>query len=159
MAINAKVPAVCCSHLEKMFRPKERRKAIQDCLKALEPHKDKFDAIAISGYSMALIAPTIADKLGKGLILVRKGNDDCASPYRVEGAICDSYIIIDDLVCSRETFHRVVKGISDQHHSPAKLYGIYLYDIEHSSLRSHKQVKDWMKTRLLNDDNYGEEDK
>lgn len=150
MAINKKIPFRCCNHLKDILNPNEFGNVIADCLEALKPHADKFDAIAISGYSMALIAPIIAWKMNKGIILVRKTTKGCASQFIVEGVICDSYIIIDDLVCSRDTLNRVRDDIKDEHHSPAKLYGIYLYDLEHSALRTAKQFMDYEGILLLN---------
>jgi hypothetical protein len=150
MAINKIVPFRCCSHLQPILNPDKFYEVIADCLDSLRPHADKFDAIAISGYSMALIAPVIAYELGKGMIVVRKTNDDCASQFPVEGVICDSYIIIDDLVCSRDTLDRVRREIRNEHHSPAKLYGIYLYKLVHSSLKYHEQFADYEGVLLLN---------
>lgn len=143
----------CASHLVGVLNPYKRGRVISECIHALTPHKNKFDAIAVSGYSMALIAPTIADEMGKGLIIVRKYEDDCASDYRVEGMLCNNYIIIDDLVCSGGTFHRVKDSIQNFHHTfenPCKLYGIYLYDIHNSGYRTHSAVEYHLKTKLLN---------
>ena len=120
----------CAAHLQGVLNPYKRGRVISDCIHALRPHLDKFDAIAVCGYSMCLIAPSIADEIGKGLIIVRKDGDDRASPNEVEGMICNSYIIIDDLVCSGDTYWMVQRKIADYFHSPAKLYGIYMYLLE-----------------------------
>ncbi len=140
----------CCAHLVGVLNPYKRGRVIAECIHALRPHLSKFDAIAISGYSMCLIAPSIADELGKGLIIVRKNDDDCASELRVEGMVCDNYIIIDDLVCSGGTLDRIKNAIIYHHNPKANLHGIYLYDVHHSSYRTHESVKYHLKTQLLN---------
>ena len=140
----------CCNHLRPLLDPKERRYTIDKCIVDLKPHIDKFDAIVMSGYSMALIAPCIADALHKPLILVRKEEEDCASSYRVEGTVCKRYIIIDDLVCSGETLKRIQRKIGDHFYSGAKLVGLYLYQPQFSAYRTHAEVKKYLGIELLN---------
>lgn len=140
----------CSSHLAHVLDPDLRQNTIKKCLKALKPHADKFEAIAISGYSMALIAPVIADAMGKSLIIVRKDEEERASWHEVEGQLVKSYIIIDDLISSGETMHRVEKKIGDYFYSGAKLYGIYLYDLEHSAYRNAESLKRHTGLTLLN---------
>lgn len=140
----------CASHLRPVLDPKTRQIVIDDCLKSLAPHKNKFDAIAMSGYSMSLIAPVIADAMNKGLIVVRKSTSGCASQNMVEGCVCDNYIIIDDLVCSQTTIKRVKKTIANNHHPSAKLYGVYLYQIRDSAIHNHPQFEERLGCKLLN---------
>jgi len=150
MAINKIIPVRSCSHLWPILDIKQRKEVVSDCLKCLAAHKDNFDAIAVSGYSMSLIGSIIAHKMNKGLIIVRKDEDERASNFEVEGTVCDRYIIIDDLICSGETLRRITNKISELHHSPAKLYGVYLYKINHSSVRTVGSVNDIYETLLLN---------
>jgi len=133
-----------------LLDPKQRGVLIDDCLKSLYPHRDKFDAIAVSGYSMSLIAPVVADTMNKGLIIVRKEKESRASQYQAEGLVCDKYIIIDDLICGGDTLNRVQQSIAFWHHSPAKLYGVYLYMLGMSSVKSNLAINEQYGTILLN---------
>jgi len=131
-----------CSHLYKVLDPETRGKVIAKCIKVLKPHLNKFDAIAVCGYSMALIGPSVADAIGKPIIIVRKSNRNTASQFPVEGVVCNRYIIIDDLICSGTTINRVIKKIKEEHNTKAKLVGIYLYTIEQSSYYTNRQIKE-----------------
>jgi adenine/guanine phosphoribosyltransferase-like PRPP-binding protein len=92
----------------------------------LEPHKDRFDAIAFRGMSGAMVAPAVAIKLGKPFILVRKRGDGSHSEHQVEGAVgCSRYIIVDDLIASGETVRAIQDDVS--RHSKATCVGIALW--------------------------------
>lgn len=101
----------CCSHLENLFESDKRKEIVEKCIKKLTPYIKFFDAIAISGYSMALVAPVIADRLGKNIIIVRKQEEIRHSQFLVEGPHNSRYIIIDDLVGSGATITRMYEGI------------------------------------------------
>src|SRR5208337_2265028 len=135
---------MCCSHLEPLLDPVTRKYTIDKCILDLKEHADKFDAIVVSGYSMALIAPCVADALHKDIILVRKDDEDCHSDYQVEGVMCQNYIIIDDLVCSGETLKRIQRKIGDHFYSSAKLVGLYLYQLQFSAYRTQATVKKYL---------------
>lgn len=96
-----------CSHEEQLFQKEKRDKIVRDLVKQLTPHIDKFDAIAVSGYSMALIGPIIADRLNKNIVLVRKDSEDRRSGHIVEGIHNQRCIFIDDLIDYGKTFDRV----------------------------------------------------
>lgn len=98
-----------CSHEDVLYSASSRKLVIDALIEHLTPHADKFDAIAISGYSMSMIAPIIAMLMGKNLILVRKG-EACASGHTIEGTTHQRYIIIDDLVSSGDTFRRIIQA-------------------------------------------------
>ena len=141
---------MCCSHLKPLLDPVTRKYTIDRCILDLKEHADRFDSIVISGYSMALIAPCVADALHKDIILVRKDNEECHSSYPVEGVLCQRYIIIDDLVGSGETIKRVKTKIGNHFYSGAKLVGIYLYQPQYSAYRTHEKVKEYLGIELLN---------
>jgi orotate phosphoribosyltransferase len=94
-----------------------------------------FDAIAFSGMSGALVAPSVAMALRKPMILARKPTDDShAGKGVVEGALdAETYIIIDDFMSSGDTIRRihtsVVKTAAEHPYRPHKIIcvGIYLY--------------------------------
>lgn len=63
-----------------------------------------FDTIAFRGMSGALIAPILALRLNKSLIMVRKPNDNTHSELLVEGdKAAKRYIIVDDFQSSGAT--------------------------------------------------------
>lgn len=86
--------------------------------------KKKFDTIAYRGQSGALIAPIVALRMGKGLILVRKDEDSTHSLYKTEGAIAKRYVIIDDFIASGRTAQAIVKGVAEHTKHKAELVGM-----------------------------------
>ena len=72
----------------------------------------EFDALAFRGMSGALIAPSVALRLNKSMILVRKENDDSHSGMCAEGdKTARTYIIIDDFQSTGYTAHKTFKGV------------------------------------------------
>jgi len=85
----------------------------------------KFDAIAFTGMSGALLAPPLAVKLGKTLIMVRKRGTKSHSKLRVEGdQAAKTYIIVDDFQESGETARQIRADVA-KFAPHAKLLGIY----------------------------------
>lgn len=90
-----------------------------------------FQAFAFRGMSGALMAPVLAFKSKKSLIMVRKAKSAAASDhsaYRVEGDKNTlRYFIVDDFTSSGETVRKIVSEISE--FAPnAKCIGIILYN-------------------------------
>lgn len=104
---------------------KERSKYINEILIHLRKHSRHFDAIAVSGYSAALVAPIIAHRMKKNLILVRKDSESRHSTYLVEGPVNQRYIIIDDIIDSGHTLKFIEERVATC--LEGKLYGVYLY--------------------------------
>lgn len=78
----------------------------------------EFDGIAFTGMSGALVAPMVADKMKKKLLMVRKDGDVSHSSYAVEGhRDVKRYIVLDDLVCTGTSVRNVVKGVLRMRHS------------------------------------------
>ena len=100
---------IACSHEAQLFSAEQYKRVIDYCILYLKPHIDEFDAIAVSGYSMALVAPTIALILGKNLVLVRKSAEPRHSDYTFEGWTDQRVVFVDDLVASGTTFLYVKK--------------------------------------------------
>lgn len=125
---------VTAPYISPLFCQKDRRKIIKHCVKTLRPIADTFDVIAIQGYSMALIAPMIADRLGKQIVLVRKKGESSHSSRVIEGLYGKSfnYIIIDDLVASGNTISNLTYSISVY----GTCVGIYLYNMGSYDTRS-----------------------
>ena len=94
------------------MRPEVLRKAlpkIKAILKDVE-----FDAIAFRGMSGAILAPIIAMRERKSLIMVRKPKDDSHSSRTVEGDRgAKKYIIVDDFMQSGKTARAIKTAIAD----------------------------------------------
>ena len=78
-----------------------------------------------------MVGPSVADRLGKNLILVRQ-NKGSHSDYLVEGPKDGRYVIIDDLVDTGRTVKRIVHGIHNRLCQYSQCVGMVLY---HSSAR------------------------
>ena len=116
------------SHTRKFLVPSLLKKHVDKAVKLLRSKKFnkkyKFDTLAFSGYSGAMIAIPISQKIGKDLVLVRKTGEKRASSYDVEGFEgVKSYIIVDDFTCSGETVHRIQRGVK-KFASDAKCLGV-----------------------------------
>ncbi len=92
----------------------------------------KYDAIAVSGYSGALVAGAFSIALKKPIILVRKTTEDAHSSSLVEyGRIRSKfrYIIVDDFVASGETIQRIRKAVKQKR--PTSIFvGVYPYQMD-----------------------------
>ena len=105
---------------------------------------DKFDTVAFTGMSGALVAPQVADILDKQMLLVRKPQDkshgaliETAATYSSPTAT--KILIIDDFFVAGETINRIVRSIlnlgADELITSAgmkKFVGIYLYNTANS---------------------------
>lgn len=87
------------------------KKLIPKLIKKLK--KYDFDSIAFTGMSGALVAPIVAIKMNKPLIMVRKEQDtDNHSHKKVEGFIdAKKYVIIDDCIASGKTRNHIKKMV------------------------------------------------
>src|SRR4051812_10409313 len=84
----------CSGHLYNGFVPERFFETLHDIINVLSRYD--FDAIAFRGLSGALFAPTVAMKMGKTLIAVRKKSTIHSSRI-VEGDYnARRYIILDD---------------------------------------------------------------
>ena len=102
---------------------KARRKAIKALLAVLRNHKDEFDGIAFRGLSGGLIAPIVADALGKHIFAVRK-DETSHSGNKVEWSIGTDdgdldkskfrWIFLDDYNSRSNTFQSIVKAMKDE---------------------------------------------
>ena len=77
-------------------------------------NKYDYDALAFRGMSGALLAPILALKCKKTLMMVRKpkSTDTHHSMYLVEGdRLCKRYIIIDDFISSGRTMKEIIYNV------------------------------------------------
>lgn len=95
----------------------------------IKVRKMNFDTIVFRGMSGALIAPTIAHKLNKNLLLVRKKDEGRHSTYEIEGFTnIKKFIIIDDIICSGNTVAQIFKSLSAKDIDPTKCQSLVLYN-------------------------------
>lgn len=108
-------------------------RAASALVKRLRNVKHKFDAVAFRGMSGALVAPIIASKLKKHIIMVRKPNDGSHSSYACEGHVSSkAYIIVDDFISGGHTCKTVIDTIQkwqkEHGETLAECYAIALYN-------------------------------
>lgn len=81
----------------------------------LRPHRSEFDAVLGTGLSGISVAPTVAMRLRKKLLLVRKSTSDCHGWCLVVGsnALAEGarVAMVDDFCSSGETVARVVVAL------------------------------------------------
>lgn len=125
-------------YLGQVLTGKNIMKISKEIVKQLRPIKKTFDAIAIRGFSGALIGPTVAGLLNKDLVIVRKMTESSHSMRSIEGYVSDNlkYIIVDDFISSGNTIEQIKQSIGLKM-KDAKLVGIVVYnqnflsDIDH----------------------------
>lgn len=104
------------SYLHKPLSINARSTCIEDLISLIkENNPETFDSIAFCGMGGALIVPSIADALGKSIILVRKSTDRCHSPFKVE-TVADKpkrYIVIDDYCETGLTFRYILNTLNE----------------------------------------------
>jgi adenine/guanine phosphoribosyltransferase-like PRPP-binding protein len=113
-------------YLNKLIQPKSLRERIRLAVRALTPWAEYFDAIAFSGMSGALIGPPVALRMGKEIIMVRKGatlpsgniskrSTNAHSSHIIEGdCAARSYIILDDFMDSGKTREHITARIAER---------------------------------------------
>lgn len=118
-------PVTACGHEEKIFQIHTRDKIVKRAVDVLQTWSKHFDAIAISGYSSAMVVPIIADKLKKNIVLVRKPSEVRNSDYNVEGEHNQRVLFFDDLISTGDTIRRIHDGLKL---IKCKMVGLYLYE-------------------------------
>lgn len=117
------------------LKTESRTEAIETAIRDLTPHLGEFDAIAFRGMSGALIAPEIARRLNKGLIMVRKQTEDSHSSYKAEGLLGCRYVIVDDMIASGDTVKAIQKTIRAEEDENAicprsQCVGLWMHRVE-----------------------------
>lgn len=106
----------CQCYIESGIRLDSRKRVLAELPRLIDKlvGRKNFDAIAVLGTSGLLIGPSLADKMGKELLVVRKQNDGAHSSRQVEGGnvgVGFRYIVVDDLVASGKTIQNAVKAV------------------------------------------------
>jgi len=107
--------------------PDSLKETVKRICDRLKEHKKKFDTIVFRGMSGALVAPMVAAKMNKQMLMIRK-KDGSHSIYSIEGNVgLKNYVIVDDLVCSGDTVNQMVSSVNKEISTEAKFVGISLY--------------------------------
>lgn len=113
------------SYLEDALDPKIRKKHINRLYKQLKPVRRQFDAIACRGLSGLLVAPVLADMLGKPLIVLRSyessHSNDMVETLVYTKTSSPRYVIVDDFVASGRTVRKIRKAVA------GRLVGLFMY--------------------------------
>lgn len=130
-----------------------REVIIQYLIKLINDSGVTFDTIAFCGMSGAVIAPTIADRMGKNIIMVRKVNDASHSSYRVEGNVRESkqIIIIDDVMETGDTVTYIYESIVAEKNRLAEIFDVNQFELTGLFLY-HENRSDWIKIIVPNNE-------
>ena len=108
---SAKHNIKCAGHLTVMLNPKRAKFTVKQVIRMIRERKLEFDAIVCRGVSGLLIAPIVAMRLNKTLIVVRKG-EKTHSAYTVEGDHgAKRYLILDDFIDGGDTVRAIIKCV------------------------------------------------
>jgi adenine/guanine phosphoribosyltransferase-like PRPP-binding protein len=122
-----KTQNICCaSHLTTMLTPKRAKYTVKQVIRMIKERGLEFDTIACRGVSGLLIAPIVAMRLNKIMIVVRKG-ENTHSGYEVEGDHgAKRYLILDDFIDGGDTVRAIIKDIFHVNRS-ARCVGFIAY--------------------------------
>jgi adenine/guanine phosphoribosyltransferase-like PRPP-binding protein len=110
-----------------MLTPERAKYTVRQVVKMIRARGLEFDAIACRGVSGLLIAPIVAMRLNKALIVVRKSTSDSHSCYLVEGDHgAKRYLILDDFIDSGDTVRATIERIYEAN-SEARCAGFIAY--------------------------------
>lgn len=115
-------------YLYRALIPNQRRKILRDMTKELRRHEKKFETIVCTGLSGTLIAPSLADRLKKSLVVLRKGESSHGVDieWTSDNPPIRNFIIVDDVVSTGETVQRILEEIR-AHWPKATCKGILLW--------------------------------
>jgi adenine/guanine phosphoribosyltransferase-like PRPP-binding protein len=130
-------------HMKYSFNFSSREIIVKKIIKALKPKTNEFDSVVVSGYSMALVGSIVAHALKKNIVLVRKPSELRISGYETEGIHNQRCIIIDDLVCTGNTFRRVLDGLKKINCTPV---GFVVYNDSYTCTK-FDEVPYWGNTK------------
>lgn len=107
------------------------KETVEETVKWLrkQDKKTPFDALAFRGLSGTMVAPSVAMRLNKTMIIVRKDAEISSShsTLRVLGDInARSYVILDDFIATGRTATEIVEWIKTK--SSARCIGVCEYN-------------------------------
>lgn len=107
-----------------------RKKIVRNAIEKFEQHHVEFDTIIGQGLSGSLVAPLLADALGKSFAIVRKDGATSHGTYPVEGIIGAKWIMVDDFIASGNTVRNIYDKVTNFTKSKfirTELVGGYFY--------------------------------
>lgn len=104
---------------------------VREAVAILKPVASEFDTLVGTGFSGGIIIPTLALRLRKKFVMIRKENDDSHhGSGRLLGELGSRWIFVDDFVSSGATRRRVVEKVEAAallHDHQTTLVGNYYY--------------------------------
>lgn len=139
------------SHTCRVLNHKNRNRIIIKAVCDLRKIADTFDSIACCGVSGLMVVPQIAELLNKNIVVVRKPDEKCYSEFWSEGVSPYRYIVIDDLICSGDTFKWIRQAIHEDN-PKAICNGLYCYIPDECAytIETAKLFHQRYRTHLLN---------
>ena len=139
------------AHTCRVLNHKNRNKIIIRAVCDLRNIIDTFDSIACCGVSGLMVVPQIAEILNKNIVIVRKPDEKRYSDFYIEGVSPFRYIVVDDLICSGDTFKWIRQAIYEDN-PKAICNGLYCYIPEECAYTTEtsKLFEQRYKTLLLN---------
>jgi orotate phosphoribosyltransferase len=123
-----KTRITCASYLDTVLRPKGLQETAREIVKMIKESKIQFDSIAFTGMSGTLVAPTVALRLRKNPVVIRKTTESTHSSCLIEAmAEIGDYIIIDDFRSSGRTLTRIIDAMNGIGITPDQCKGVFLY--------------------------------
>lgn len=113
-------------YLWQIFNLEIFQKKIKGALVSLRKRKNKFDTIVFRGASGTLFAPTLALKMNKHMLMVRKNDGSHAGQYPEGNYGLENYVIVDDFIESGKTLETIKKAVENENKN-AKCVGVLLY--------------------------------
>ena len=134
---------VTAGYLSSALTPDKFRRILNKLARNIRNANITFDSIAFRGMSGTLVAPTIAFRLKKNPVLIRKECDGSHSGRSIEAnsEVVD-YIIIDDLIESGTTIKRIVEAMDERGITPDHCKGIFLYGTASEQTVFEGQIKE-----------------
>lgn len=118
---------VSSDYLHEALNPYDLEQTIRRSIRLIQNSGLVFDAIAFRGMSGALVAPSVAMRMSKGMLMVRKESDSTHSCTRVEGTSNTArYIIVDDFLSTGATCRDICADMANKRPG-AVCVGIVLY--------------------------------
>ena len=107
------------------------QKVVREAVANLRPVASEFDTLVGTGFSGGLIIPTLALRLKKKFVLIRKESDDSHhGSGRLLGELGERWIFVDDFTSTGTTKRRVIEKVeaaATLHDHTTQLVASYYY--------------------------------
>jgi len=133
------------NYLTKVFS--DRSKHLKMAREMIRKSGVKFDTIVVSGISGMMFGSPLSLSMRKDIAIVRKG-ESTHSNHKIESTKeIGRWIFVDDLICTGETFQRVIKTIQEDtiHSRTHRFVGAYIYVPNYSDVGVFYTAEDFVK--------------